>query len=190
MYTTRNASTSNSTTLNNSTKKHKKNKVWEHLKKDKQLLIMFLPCLVFYIIFRYGPMYGIIIAFKKYNVFQGIFKSPWVGLLYFKQFFASQDFIVLLRNTVLLGFYSFFWSFPCPIIFAILLNELRREKFKKVVQTVSYLPSFLSIVIISSMIIDVLSPNHGIINRLLVFLGFEKQYFMIKPEWFRTIYIA
>jgi putative aldouronate transport system permease protein len=151
---------------------------------------MFIPCLVFYVVFRYGPMYGIIIAFKKYNVYQGIIKSPWVGFKYFEQFFRSKDFFLLMRNTVLLGLYHFLWTFPCPIIFAILLNEIKAEKFKKTVQTVSYLPSFLSIVIIVSMVIDMLSPGQGIINRMLVFFGLEKQYFMIKPKWFRTIYIA
>lgn len=165
-------------------------RIFKHIKRDRQLLVIFLPCILFYGIFRYGPMYGLIIAFKKYSVFQGIIKSPWVGLKYFEQFFNGPDFWILFRNTFLLGIYSLLWTFPFPIIFALLLNEVRSQKFKKMVQTVSYLPSFLSIVIISSMVIDFLSPNHGIINTILVALGLEKIYFMIKPEWFRTIYIS
>jgi putative aldouronate transport system permease protein len=135
-------------------------------------------------------MYGLIISFKKYSVFQGIIKSPWVGLKYFEQFFTSPDFWILTRNTFLLGLYSLVWTFPFPIIFALLLNEVRNQKFKKLVQTVTYLPTFLSIVIISSMVTDFLSPGHGIINTIISGLGFEKIYFMIKPEWFRTVYIA
>lgn len=168
----------------------KMRQIFKHMKRDRQLLIIFLPCILFYAIFRYGPMYGLIIAFKKYSVYQGIIKSPWVGLKYFEQFFTGPDFWILLRNTFQLGFFSLLWTFPCPIIFALLLNEVKNQKFKKMVQTVSYLPSFLSIVIISSMVIDFLSPSHGIINTIIEALGFEKIYFMIKPEWFRTIYIG
>lgn len=161
-----------------------------HMKKDRQLLIIFLPCIVFYTIFRYGPMYGIIVAFKKYNAFTGIIKSPWVGLKYFEQFFSNPDFFLLVRNTFLLGIYSLLWTFPFPILFALLLNELKNARFKKLVQTVSYLPSFLSIVIVCSMVIDFLSPGHGLINNIISSLGFERQYFLVNPEWFRTIYIA
>lgn len=164
--------------------------ILKHLKRDRQLLIIFLPCIIFYVIFRYGPMYGVIIAFKKYNVYLGMLKSPWVGFKYFEQFFSSTDFFLLLKNTFLLGFYSLIWGFPAPIIFAILLNEVRNQKFKKSVQTVSLLPSFLSVVIICSMVIDFLSPGHGVINNILAAMGFERQYFLAKPEWFRTIYIG
>jgi len=166
------------------------NSILKHIKKDRQLLLLFLPCIIFYAIFRYGPMYGVIIAFKKYGVFLGILKSPWVGLKYFEQFFSSMDFWPLFKNTLLLGLYNLAWTFPFPIIFAVLLNEVKNQKFKKTIQTVSYLPSFLSVVIICSMVIDFLSPSHGLINNIIAGLGFEKQYFMIKPEWFRTIYIA
>lgn len=161
-----------------------------HIKRDRQLLILFLPCIIFYAIFRYGPMYGIIIAFKKYSVYTGILKSPWVGFKYFEQFFSNPDFLILFKNTLLLGIYSLLWTFPFPIIFAVLLNEIRSKKFKKSIQTVSYLPSFLSLVIICSMVIDFLSPGHGIINNVLEALGMQRQYFISKPEWFRTIYIA
>lgn len=174
----------------NTGKSSKLLQIAKHIKKDRQLLIIFLPCMIFYAIFRYGPMYGIIVAFKDYSVFTGIIKSPWVGLEYFNQFFSSSDFLMLFRNTFLLGIYSLLWTFPFPIIFAVLLNEVKNKIFKKTIQTVSYLPTFLSVVIICSMVIDFLSPGHGLINNILSALGFERQYFITKPEWFRTIYIA
>lgn len=164
--------------------------VLKHLKKDRQLLLMFLPCVIFYIVFRYGPIYGVSIAFFKYDVYSGILKSPFVGLKYFMDFFQSYDIWTLLRNTFLLGFYTLLWTFPFPIIFALLLNEIKSGKFRKAVQTASYLPSFVSIVVISSLIIDFLSPNQGIINNIISVLGFDKHYFIADPEWFRTIYIA
>lgn len=162
----------------------------KHMKRDWQLLILFIPCLVFYIIFRYGPIYGLIIAFKDYQVFVGILDSEWVGLKHFQRFFTSQEFFTLFKNTFLLGFYELIFGFPVPIIFAVLLNEIRVQIFKKWIQTFSYLPHFLSVVIVSSMIIDFLSPSHGLINQILHSLGFEKQYFMINPDWFRTIFVT
>ncbi|WNQ11228.1 ABC transporter permease subunit [Paenibacillus aurantius] len=164
--------------------------VWRHIKQDRQLLILFLPCIVFFILFRYGPIYGLIIAFKDYNVYQGILDSPWVGLEHFRRFFDSPDFWILFRNTLQLGLFTLLWAFPFPILFAVMLNEVRFIRFKKWVQTFSYLPSFLSVVIVSSMIIDFLSPTHGLINELLKAFGFTPTYFLAAPEWFRTIYIS
>lgn len=163
---------------------------FQHMKRDRQLLILFIPCLLFYIIFRYGPLYGLIIAFKDYSVFTGIMESDWVGLKHFEKFFSSPDFWLLFKNTLLLGVYNLIFGFPFPIILAILLNEVRVRWFKRSVQTLSYLPSFLSVVIISSMIIDFLSPNQGIINQFIAALGFEKIYFLGEPSWFRTIYVS
>jgi len=158
--------------------------------KSRQLLILFLPGLIFYLLFRYAPMYGILIAFKKYSPFLGVSKSPWIGLDNFKNFFNSPDFFVLFKNTFLIGFYNLLWNFPAPIVFAIILNESRMPKLKKGVQTVSYLPSFLSTVIVCSMAIDFLSPSGGVVNRIIQFFGGKPVYFMIKPEWFRTVYVA
>lgn len=169
---------------------HKKLTAFQHMKRDRQLLILFIPCLAFYLIFRYGPLYGTLIAFKDYSVFQGILESPWVGLKHFQNFFTGPDFWLLFKNTLTLGVLSLIFSFPFPIILAILLNEVRIKWFKKSVQTISYLPSFLSVVVISSMLIDFLSPGNGIINQLIAALGFEKKYFLIDPAWFRPVYIA
>ena len=165
-------------------------RTWKHMKRDRQLLILFIPCILFYVIFRYGPLYGLIIAFKDYSVFQGVMDSEWVGLKHFIKFFSSNDFILLFRNTLLLGLLTLIFGFPVPIILAILINEVRIKWFKKSVQTFTYLPSFLSVVIISSMIIDFLSPGNGLVNKLIAALGFDKIYFLIMPEWFRTIYVA
>jgi len=164
-------------------------KLLKKIARDRQLLVLFVPCIVFYAIFRYGPLYGLIIAFKDYSVYTGILNSPWVGFKHFERFFSGPDFFLLFRNTFLLGFFSLIFSFPFPIILAILLNEVRVRWFKKFVQTASYLPTFLSVVIISSMITDFLSPNNGIVNKLLNQFGFESKYFLIDPEWFRPIYV-
>lgn len=159
------------------------------IKQNRQLLILFIPCLLFFIIFRYGPLYGLVIAFKDYSVFRGILDSPWVGLKHFERFFSSPDFIKLFRNTLYLGFFTLLFSFPFPILLAICLNEVRLRWFKKTIQTFSYLPTFLSVVIISSMVIDFLSPNNGLINQIISTFGFEKKYFLIDQNWFRPIYI-
>ncbi|MBB3126505.1 putative aldouronate transport system permease protein [Paenibacillus rhizosphaerae] len=161
----------------------------KHIRRDRELLLLFIPCILFYIIFRYGPLYGLIIAFKDYSVFSGVMGSDWVGLKHFIKFFSNQDFWMLFRNTLLLGFYTLIFGFPFPILLAILLNEVRTKWFKKSVQTLSYLPAFLSVVIISSMIIDFLSPTNGLLNQLLAALGFEKKYFLVDPGWFRPIYV-
>lgn len=160
------------------------------MRKDYQLLLLFLPCLAFYIVFRYGPMYGLIIAFKDYSVFQGILGSEWVGLEHFEKFFSGNEFWILFRNTLLLGLYTLIFGFPVPIILAVMLNEVRTVWFKKTIQTFSYLPAFLSVVIVSSMVIDFLSPTSGIVNQVLKALGMESIYFMTEPSWFRTIYVA
>jgi putative aldouronate transport system permease protein len=168
----------------------RRNSTWKHIKRDRQLLILFVPCIVFFILFRYGPLYGLIIAFKDYSVYQGILGSDWVGLKHFRQFFDSPDFFLLFKNTLLLGLFTLMWAFPFPIIFAVLLNEVRNVRFKKMVQTFSYLPAFLSVVIVSSMIVDFLSPTHGLVNTVIQALGFKGIYFLVAPEWFRTIYVS
>ena len=163
---------------------------YKKFKKSRQLLIIFLPGLIFYLLFRYVPMYGVLVSFKKYSPFLGVFKSPWIGFKNFQDFFSSPDFMLLFRNTFLIGITNLLWGFPAPIFFALLLNECRMPKFKKGVQTLSYLPSFLSTVIICSMAIDFLSPSKGVINRVISSFGIEPIYFMIKPEWFRTVYVG
>ncbi|MDF2650677.1 MAG: sugar transporter permease [Paenibacillus sp.] len=134
-------------------------------------------------------MFGVVISFKDYNLFKGVFDSPWVGLKFYQMFFHSHDFWKLLRNTVLLGLNKIIFGFPAPIVLALLLNEVRQVFFKKIVQTVSYLPHFVSNVVVVSMVLMFLSPSSGIVNQLMNSLGLESVNFMSRPEFFRAIYV-
>ncbi|WP_081388941.1 ABC transporter permease [Paenibacillus odorifer] len=157
--------------------------------KNKALWLLFLPCLLYYLIFRYAPMFGLVITFKDYNLFKGIWASDWVGLKYYRMFIENPDFWPLMKNTFLLGLYKLFFGFPAPILLAILLNEVRKAAFKRVVQTVSYLPHFISNVIVASMVIMFLSPTGGLINNLLGAIGIGPINFMNEPGLFRGIYV-
>lgn len=159
------------------------------LNASKYLLLLFLPCLIYYILFRYFPMFGIIVSFKDYNLFRGIWASPWVGLKYYELFFQSRDFFLIIRNTFLLGLYKLVFGFPAPIILALLLNEVRQALFKRFVQTVSYLPHFISNVVVVSMVLMFLSPTSGVVNQLIKALGMEPINFMSRPEFFRAVYV-
>lgn len=157
-------------------------------KKNKLIYLMALPVLAYYIIFHYGPMYGVIIAFKNFSPGRGILGSSWVGFQWFKDFFSSYYFGRLLRNTVLINVLNLIFSFPAPIILALLLNELRHERFKKTVQTVSYLPHFISLVVICGMIHD-FTARDGIINDIVEWFGGERKTMLLEPGLFRPIYI-
>ncbi len=161
----------------------------KRLNESKYLLILFAPTLLFYLIFHYAPMFGIIISFKDYNLFTGVWESEWVGLKYYLMFFQSPDFLVLLRNTFLLGIYTFIFGFPVPILFALLLNELKSMVFKRFVQTISYLPHFISNVVVASMVVVFLSSD-GVVNRMIDVFGIAPINWMIEPGLFRTIYVS
>ncbi|WP_028547412.1 ABC transporter permease [Paenibacillus sp. UNC451MF] len=161
-------------------------KTW---RKSKYLWLLFLPCLLYFILFRYAPMFGLVITFKNYNTFKGIMASEWVGLKYYRMFLENPDFFLLMRNTFLLGAYKLLFSFPAPIALALLLNEVRTVLFKKFVQTVSYLPHFISNVIVASMVIMFLSPTGGLVNQMIKALGFQPVNFMMEPGMFRTVYV-
>ncbi|QHE54329.1 sugar ABC transporter permease [Pontibacillus sp. HMF3514] len=167
-----------------------KKSLWKQLAENKYLIILFLPTLIYFLLFKYVPMFGIVVAFKDYNIFKGVWASDWVGFKYFTTFFSSPDFFTLLRNTFLLGFYKLIFGFPAPIILALLLNELKNILFKRFVQSVSYMPHFLSNVVVASMIIMFLSPNHGLVNEIINLFGFESINFIVEKEWFRTIYVT
>lgn len=160
------------------------------LRRDKALILMFLPIFLYYFIFCYLPMPGILIAFKNYTPGQGIFGGDWVGFKWLLQFVNSRYFWRLLRNTFLLAFYPLVIGFSIPILFAICVVELKNGLFKRFAQTVTYLPHFISTVVIAGMIINFLSPSDGIVNTLLASLGMERINFMMAPEWFRTIFTA
>lgn len=124
-----------------------------------------------------------------YNLFKGLGGSEWVGLKYYHQFFDNRDALVIIKNTVLLGAYKLLFGFPAPIILALLLNELRNAVYKRLVQTISYLPHFLSNVVVASMLLLLLSPSTGWINRIIEWFGFPAISFLQEAEWFRTIYV-
>ena len=167
---------------------------WKTLKKnvvrDRYLLLLVLLPVLYFIIFHYVPMYGLQIAFKRYSPGRGIWGSPWVGLKWFEQFFGSYFAGRLIRNVLLLNIYSLLWGFPLPILFALLLNEVKNGIFKRVVQTISYMPHFIPVVVVVGMVFSFLSVNGGIVNVMLEHLGIEPINFMSEPKWFRTIYIA
>lgn len=150
---------------------------------------MSIPIVIFYFLFCYLPMYGVVIAFKNYQPRRGIFGSPWVGLDHFRDFFNSYYFSRLLGNTVKLSLFSLLWSFPAPIIFALLLNEIRNRHFKRGVQTITYMPNFISLVVVAGLVRDFVEPE-GLITSLLVLFGVERQNLLLNPDYFRTIYIA
>jgi len=160
-------------------------KIWKH----RYLYLMILPGFLTVLVFCYFPMYGILIAFKNYNAVQGVWGSPWVGLKYFKSFLHDPMAFSVLKNTLLLGLYTLLWSFPAPIILALLFNELKSKRFKRIVQTVSYFPHFISIVIVAGLIQMYVSRD-GFINDIVIFFGGEPVSFLLDPKWFRTIFIS
>ncbi len=156
------------------------NQYWKH----KELFILLVPALVFYIIFCYIPMQGIVIAFKDYKLMQGIWGSKWVGLANFKELFSTPSFFEILKNTVWISFLRLVFGFPAPIILALILNEVKHARYKKVVQTISYLPHFLSWVILAGVFQQLLSPSSGPVNAILTKFGIGQIYFLGDPRWF------
>lgn len=165
-------------------------RLWKNIKRDKALLLIILPVVIHYLVFVYYPMYGNIIAFKKYSPAKGIMGSDWAGLRYFMQFFNSPYFTRVLRNTLLISLYSILWGFPIPILFALMTNDLKAGAYKRVVQAVSYIPYFISTVVICGMLVNFLSPSSGIINSIIKAFGGEPINFLMEPGWFRTVFIT
>ncbi|MEA4890031.1 MAG: ABC transporter permease subunit [Clostridiaceae bacterium] len=158
--------------------------------KNRYLVLLLLPALIYFLIFCYGPMYGVQIAFKNFIFRLGIIGSPWVGLDNFRLLFSIKSFGEVFRNTLVISIYKLITGFPAPIIFAILLNEIRQVKFKKTVQTISYLPHFVSWVVLGGLFIQFLSPSTGPINVLLKAMGIEPIYFLADTKWFRSVLVV
>lgn len=154
-----------------------------------QLWALMLPGIIFFIIFRYVPMAGVQIAFKDFNPVQGIWGSPWIGFEHFRRFFDSTDCWLIIGNTLKISLLNLVLGFPLPILIALLLNQTRSMKFKKIVQTTIYAPYFISAVVISGMIILFLSPTSGVINKVIEMMGGDAVMFMAKPEAFPWIYV-
>jgi ABC-type polysaccharide transport system, permease component len=158
---------------------------WNH----RYLYIMLLLPVLYYILFCYWPMYGLQIAFRKFNVRLGMWNSPWIGTVHFSNYLGDAYFWQVVRNTLLMNIYGLLFSFPAPIILALLLNEIRSSKYKKIVQSISYLPHFLSTVVVCGIVVNFLS-NSGPINDIIVSLGGQRIQFLMRSEMFRTIYIG
>lgn len=168
----------------------RKSKFIRNFKNEAFLHLLVLPAILYFVIFCYVPMYGVLIAFKDFSFGKGIWGSPWVGFEHFKMFFQSMYFPRLIKNTLLLSVYNILWSMPVPILFAVLLTEVRNRRFKRTVQTITYFPHFISTVVVVGMMVTFLSPVDGIVNIALQNLGFEPISFMQDSKWFRTLYIA
>lgn len=152
------------------------------------LYLMLLPCIIYYILICYVPMTGVVLAFKDYSFRKGIWGSDWVGLRYFKTFFTSYDCTRLLRNTLSVGFIKCILEFPFAIVLALMLNEIRSMKFKKITQTITYLPHFLSSVIIVTMLQRVLAPNTGVLNEIIAKMGGDgSTFFLMEAKYFFQI---
>lgn len=157
--------------------------------KNRAIYLMILPGFLYFLIFKYFPMYGLIISFKAYKPYLGINGSPWVGLEHFERLFTDPMFFTILTNTLLLFGMNLLFYFPVPILLALMLNEVRHTAYKRFVQTMVYVPHFMSWVIIVSISFVMFSMDRGIVNEILVMFGFEKINFLLSSDWFRPMYI-
>lgn len=158
-------------------------------RRDKHLYALFALPVIYFAVFQYAPMYGVLLAFKDYSVSRGILGSPWVGLGNFRDFFGDPYSWKLIRNTFVINIYQIVFGFPIPIILAVLFNELRSERFRRSVQTVSYLPHFIAPVVIAGMITSFLATD-GIINQIVDAVGITPKLWLLDADWFRTIFVS
>lgn len=167
-----------------------KSKLRSHFNRYWQLYVMLILPVIYFVLFKYVSMFGNILAFRRYKPGLSVYGTQWVGFRYFRLFFNDPQFWSAFRNTITISLLNLAVNFPLPIIFAIMLNELRNLRFKKLVQTVSYMPRFVSTVVVIAILDEMLSPSSGLLNRLLqdVF-GLEPIYFMNEPEYFRALYV-
>ncbi|MFF2324086.1 ABC transporter permease [Agrobacterium sp. NPDC058088] len=162
----------------------------QDMRRDWQLYLLLAPMLIWFAVFLYKPMYGLVIAFQDFSIFRGIEKSPWVGFANFVELFQNDMFIRSFWNTITISGLGLIFAFPVPIILALMFNEIQSGVARSWAQTVVYLPHFISVVIVAGIVINFLSPSIGIVNLMLKGLGFEPIYFLTQPEWFRPVYIG
>ncbi|KPV57510.1 protein lplB [Paenibacillus sp. A3] len=160
------------------------------LVRDKYLYLLLLPGMLFIVVFKYIPMYGLVIAFQEYNILQGVGGSDWVGFYQFEKLFTMLDFTNVFKNTLIISTLKLIWGFPAPIVLALLLNEVKQLVFQRFVQTVVYLPHFISWVIFSGIIIIFLNPVDGLVNQVMGWFGGEPVDFLIEKSYFRSILVA
>ncbi len=163
-----------------------KRSIWKEYRRHSFLFYLLIPGLLWYAIFHYGPLYGIQLAFKDFRIVEGIWGSAWVGFKHFESmFFISEQFPRILKNTIVISFYHIIFGFPAPIILALLFNEIRLKLFKRITQSISYLPHFLSWVVMGGLLAEFLSPSTGVVNYITGLFGVEPIYFMADPNYFR-----
>lgn len=167
---------------------NKKKMFYKNVKQSRWLYLMFFLPLLYFIVFKYGAMAWLVIAFEDFNAFKGVFASEWVGLKWFKTFVSDPYFWNIVKNTIVLNLWMLVVCFPAPILLALMINEVKNRWFKKFVQTVSYLPYFLSTVVVCGFITNIVASD-GLVNQILSMLGVEKISFLMEPGWFRPIYV-
>ncbi|WP_231710863.1 ABC transporter permease [Gracilibacillus suaedae] len=167
----------------------KRSETWRRIKRNKMIYLMILPGLIYFLIYKYLPMYGLIISFQDYKPYLGILGSEWVGLEHFNRLFTSSEFWMIFKNTLVLFGLQIFIYFPIPIIISLMLNEVRHSFFKRGVQTLIYIPHFMSWVVIVSISYVMLTLDGGIVNAILESLGLQKINFLLNEDWFRPMYI-
>lgn len=170
-------------------KKVRRAEMLKRIKKNKLIYLVILPGIIYFIIYKYIPMYGLIISFQDYKPYLGISGSEWVGFAHFERLFTSSDFWMIFKNTLVLFALQIFIYFPIPIIISLMLNEVKNAFFKRGVQTIIYIPHFMSWVVIVSISYVMLTLDGGIVNSVLESLGFNKINFLLSSEWFRPMYI-
>lgn len=164
--------------------------LWQDVRRDWQLYLLLAPMAIWFALFLYKPMYGLVIAFQDFSIFRGIEKSPWVGFANFVELFQNDMFVRAFWNTITISGLGLIFAFPVPIILALMFNEVQSEVGRRWAQTVVYLPHFISVVIVAGIVINFLSPSIGIVNLLLKGIGIEPIYFLTQPEWFRPVFIG
>ncbi|WP_246320287.1 ABC transporter permease [Paenibacillus qinlingensis] len=167
-----------------------KSSLFRYLRRNHPLYLMLLPGILYFVIFKYIPLLGSVIAFQDYNIYKGFLKSDWVGFQWFEQLVTYPQFKRLIANTIILSFYQIIFAFPAPIILACLLNELRHLALKRMVQTLLYLPHFLSWTIVYGLVYMMFSSQTGFVNLVLAWFGYEPISFLQMPEYFRTLLIS
>lgn len=160
---------------------------WKTMRKYKNVYIILLPVILYYLIFAYGPMVGNVIAFQDYSITKGLFNGKWMGFKHFKSFLTNYTCFRLIRNTLMINLYGLIFGFPAPIILALLLNEVKISWYKRFVQTITYMPYFISTVVVAGMMLDFLDTR-GLINDIIVMLGGKEIQFLVRPEKFWGIY--
>jgi len=168
----------------------KQRSLWQRILAARTLFLMLLPGFLLILIFNYGPMYGLSMAFQDFQVMKGIWGSPWVGFKHFNEFFSNANALNALKNTLEISFLKLAFGFPAPILLALVFNELRNGFFKRASQTISYMPHFVSWIVFAAIITAMLSPSTGVVNEVIKLLGFKPIYFMANPPWFRVVLIA